>query len=105
LIGVYHLFTLSSGSYTSHEEPINGMAMRSIRVREETKVMLDDLKAHPADTYDSIICRLIDSVYDDEPLTREEIEGIKASEADIQAGRFRSLEEISRDLGDDLVVR
>ena len=81
------------------------MAMRSIRVREETKVMLDDLKAHPADTCDSIICRLIDSVYDDEPLTREEIEGIKASEADIQAGRFRSLEEISRDLGDDLVVR
>ncbi|MDG6250270.1 hypothetical protein [Methanocalculus sp.] len=62
MIGAYNLSPLSSGSYTSHEEPINGMAMRSIRVREETKVMPDDLKTHPADTYDSIICRLIDSV-------------------------------------------
>ena len=81
------------------------MSTTTVQLRSETKAKLDDLKLHPRETYDELIGRLADAAYDDEPLSDEEIEEIRSSEKDIQAGRVRSLREIMRDLGDDRAIR
>ena len=81
------------------------MAKTTVQLRPETKEKLDDLKLHPRETYDDLINRLADAAYDDEALSEEEIEDIRASEKDIKAGRVRSLREIMKDLGDDQVIR
>lgn len=81
------------------------MAKTTVQLRPETKEKLDDLKLHPRETYDDLINRLADAAYDDEALSDEEIEDIRASERDIKAGRVRSLREIMKDLGDDQVIR
>jgi len=81
------------------------MAMTSVQLRPETKGKLDDLKLHPRETYDELIDRLADAAYDDEPLSLQEIEDIRASEKDITAGRVRSLRDIMKDLGDDTAIR
>lgn len=81
------------------------MAMTSVQLRPETKGKLDDLKLHPRETYDELIDRLADAAYDDEPLSLEEIEDIRASENDITAGHVRSLRDIMKDLGDDKAIR
>ena len=81
------------------------MAMTTVQLRPETKGKLDDLKLHPRETYDELIDRLADAAYDDEPLSLQEIEDIRASENDIKAGRVRSLRDIMKDLGDDTAIR
>jgi predicted transcriptional regulator len=81
------------------------MAMTSVQLRPETKAKLDTLKLHPRETYDELIDRLADAAYDDEPLSEEELEDIRASEKDIDAGRVRSLRDIMKDLGDDQAIR
>jgi len=81
------------------------MSMTTVQLRPETKGKLDDLKLHPRETYDELIDRLADAAYDDEPLSPEEIEDIRASEKDIKAGRVRSLRDIMKDLGDDKAIR
>ncbi len=78
------------------------MATTTVQLRSETKAKLDDLKIPPRETYDELISRLADAAYDDEPLSKDEIEAIRRSEEDIRAGRVRSLREVMRDLGDDL---
>ncbi|PWR70267.1 hypothetical protein [Methanospirillum lacunae] len=79
------------------------MAMTTVQLRSETKEKLQALKLHPRETFDALIDRLVDAAYDDEPLTQDERDDIKASEADIQAGRVRNLRDIMKDLGDDQV--
>jgi hypothetical protein len=81
------------------------MQKTTVQLRPETKEKLDDLKLHPRETYDDLINRLADAAYDDESLSDEEIEDIRASEKDIKAGRVRSLRDIMKDLGDDQVIR
>jgi len=81
------------------------MAMTTVQLRSETKEKLNDLKLHPRETYDELIDRLANAAYDDEPLSDEEIEEIRESEKDIQAGRVRSLRDIMKDLGDDRAIR
>jgi hypothetical protein len=81
------------------------MTKTTVQLRPETKEKLDDLKLHPRETYDELINRLADAAYDDESLSDEEIEDIRASEKDISAGRVRSLRDIMKELGDDQVIR
>ena len=81
------------------------MVKTTVQLRPETKEKLDGLKLHPRETYDDLINRLADAAYDDESLSLEEIEDIRASEKDIKAGRVRSLRDIMKDLGDDQVIR
>jgi predicted transcriptional regulator len=76
------------------------MPSTTVQLRPETLARLDDLKLDPRETYDEVVNRLADAAYDDEPLSDEELEGIRASERDIEAGRVRILREIMRDLGD-----
>jgi hypothetical protein len=81
------------------------MAMTTVQLRPETKEKLDNLKLHPRETYDELIDRLADAAYDDESLSEEELEDIRLSEEDIQAGRVRSLRDIMKELGDDQAIR
>lgn len=76
----------------------------SVRMRTDTKALLDDLKLNPRETYDDVVRRLAEAAYDDEPLTPEEIEAMEEGIADLKAGRSRSLDEIMRELGDDKVM-
>lgn len=76
----------------------------TVRMRTDTKALLDDLKLNPRETYDDVVRRLAQSAYDDEPMTQEEIEAMEEGIADIKAGRVRPLREIMRELGDDKVI-
>jgi predicted transcriptional regulator len=77
----------------------------SVRMRADTKALLDDLKLNPRETYDDVVRRLAKSAFDDEPLTSEEIEAMEEGIADIRAGRTRSLREVMKDLGDDEAIK
>jgi len=77
----------------------------SVRMKSETKALLDDLKLYPRETYDDVVKRLAKAAYDDEPVTPDEIEAMEEGIADIKAGRVRSLREVMKDLGDDKVIR
>jgi hypothetical protein len=76
----------------------------TVRMRTDTKALLDDLKLSPRETYDDVVRRLAESAYDDEPMTKEEIEAMEEGIADIKAGRIRSLRDVMKDLGDDDVI-
>jgi hypothetical protein len=76
----------------------------TVRMRTDTKALLDDLKLSPRETYDDVVRRLAESAYDDEPLTPEEITAMEEGIADIKAGRTRSLRDVMKDLGDDEVI-
>ena len=43
----------------------------SVRMRTDTKALLDDLKLNPRETYDDVVRRLTEAAYDDEPLRRK----------------------------------
>ncbi|MFA4859189.1 hypothetical protein [Methanoregula sp.] len=74
-------------------------------MRSDTKAILDDLKINPRETYDDVVRRLAKSAYDDEPLTKEEIDAMEEGIADIKAGRTRSLRDVMKDLGDDEAIK
>ena len=76
----------------------------TVRMRTDTKALLDDLKLSPRETYDDVVRRLAESAYDDEPLTPEEIKAMEEGIADIKAGRVRPLRDVMKDLGDDEVI-
>jgi len=79
--------------------------MTTVQVRSETKEKLNGLKLHPRETYDELIDRLADAAYDDEPLSAEELDDIKASENDIKAGRVRNIRDIMKDIGEDKAIK
>lgn len=81
------------------------MTMTTVQVRSETKEKLNGLKLHPRETYDELIDRLADAAYDDEPLSAEELDDIKASENDIKAGRVRNIRDIMKDIGEDKAIK
>jgi hypothetical protein len=77
----------------------------TVRMRTDTKALLDDLKFNPRETYDDVVRRLAKAAYDDEPITPEEIEAMEEGIADIKAGRVRSLRAVMKDLGDDKAIK
>ena len=80
-------------------------AITTVRMRTDTKALLDDLKLNPRETYDDVVRRLAEAAYDDEPVTREEIEAMEEGIADIKAGRIRPLRDVIKDLGDDKTIK
>jgi len=77
----------------------------TVRMKAETKALLDDLKLFPRETYDDVVKRLAEAAYDDEPMTPEEIKAMEEGIADIKAGRVRSLRDVMKDLGDDKKIK
>lgn len=71
----------------------------SIRITQETRALLDDLKITPRETYDDVVKRLARMVMDDDPLGNDEIDDIKQSLDDIKAGRIQTLKEVRDELG------
>ncbi len=71
----------------------------TIRISHETKAILDALKLHPRESYDDLISRLATMAHDGDPLSAEEIEDMRASLADIEAGRVKTLEALRRERG------
>ncbi len=68
----------------------------TVRIRAETKALLDDLKLTPRETYDDVVRRLAEAAYDDEPMTPEDIEAMEDGIADLKAGRVYQKFRISR---------
>ncbi|OPX62654.1 MAG: hypothetical protein A4E34_02012 [Methanoregula sp. PtaU1.Bin006] len=75
------------------------MQSTTIRISHETKELLDGLKHHPRESYEEVIGRLATMARDDEPLSDEEIEDMKASLDDIRAGRVKTLRTVRTELG------
>jgi hypothetical protein len=74
-------------------------AKTTIRISYQTKEILDTLKHHPKESYEEVIERLATMAYDDEPLSDEEIEDMKASLEDIKAGWVKTLKAVRTELG------
>lgn len=70
-----------------------------IQLQPETKSRLDAWKIHPRESYDETLNRLLDIAFDPEPLSEETLQQIEEGIADIRAGRLRSLEDITQELG------
>ena len=75
------------------------MSSTTIRISHQTKELLDDLKLHPRESYEDVIGRLAAMAGDQEPLSDDEIEDMKASLDDIRAGRVKTLKTIRTELG------
>ena len=70
----------------------------TIQVSSEIKELLDQLKLHPGESYDSVIERLIETGVDEEPLPEETLRRIGEALEDLKAGRVYTTEEVKRKL-------
>lgn len=69
-----------------------------IRVQKDVKQKLDALKMHPRESYNDIICRIIDFC-ETEELTEEDIQDIEQSLEDLKAKKFKTIEQYAADEG------
>ena len=75
------------------------METTTIQLKKRTRVRLEKLKINPREPIDNVIERLLDMSIDEEPLSKEEIAGIKAGLKDIEEGRVHKAEDVYKDLG------
>jgi hypothetical protein len=59
----------------------------TIKVSTGVKGLLDTLKIHPRETYNDVIERLTRMALDPDPLTDDEVRGLKEAREDRRAGR------------------
>ncbi len=71
----------------------------TIQVTEKTKNVLDKMKLVPRETYEDVICRLIEISKEEEELSTETIQNIEKALEDVKKGRLYSTEEVKRELG------
>lgn len=69
-----------------------------IQLDKETVDKLKRLKEYNRQSYDEVINKHITDI-DEEPLTKEEIEGIKRSLENIKQGKVTPIEEVAKELG------
>ena len=74
-------------------------AQTTIQISKDTRKRLDELKLYEREPLDSVIERLTNMAVDDEPLSEEEIAGIRKGLRDIEAGRVHTLESVKKELG------
>jgi predicted transcriptional regulator len=72
--------------------------MASVHVTPDTRVRLDRLKAHPEETDDQLVSRLIDTYEEGYRLTREEVGEIREALRQIREGRFFAREQAKEEL-------
>lgn len=75
------------------------MDTTTVLLKKSTKKKLDALKLNPRESIDSVVDRLTKLAIDEEPLTKEEIKGIKQSLKDIEAGRVYKAKDVYKELG------
>ena len=69
----------------------------TIQVTEKTKKALDKMKLFPQETYEDVICRLIE-ISKEEELSTETIQNIEKAFKDVKKGRLYLTEEVKREL-------
>ena len=69
-----------------------------MQIKKDLKERLNSLRLYPNESYDSVIRRLSELAEDEEPLSREAIEGIEESLKDIKEGRIYTTEEVKKRL-------
>ena len=72
--------------------------MASVHVTPDTRFRLDRLKAHPEETDDQLINRLIDTYEEGYRLTKEEVEEIRDALRQIREGRFFTHGQVNEEL-------
>jgi predicted transcriptional regulator len=75
------------------------METTTIQIKRSLKKKLDELKAHPSESMNSVIGRLAELATDYDPLSKEEINDIEKSLDDIKKGKVYSLGEVKKHLG------
>ncbi|MCL4381443.1 hypothetical protein M1614_00490 [Candidatus Marsarchaeota archaeon] len=75
------------------------METTTVLLKKSTKKKIEELKLNPRESINSVIERLIDMATDSQPLSKEEINGIKRSLKDIEAGRVRKMGDVAREMG------
>jgi len=75
------------------------METTTVLLRKSTKKRLDELKTNPRESMDSVIERLAKIAVDSEPLSKEEIAGIRKSLKDIEAGRVHKMKDVAKGMG------
>lgn len=71
----------------------------TIQVTEETKEALERMKLFPRETYEDVICRLIEISKEEEELSTETIQNIEKALEDVKKGRLHTTEEVKKELG------
>lgn len=70
----------------------------TIQVKKDLKDRLNALRLYPNESYDSVIRRLSELAEDEEPLSKETIQGIEESLKDIREGKVYTTEEVKKRL-------
>lgn len=77
-----------------------GLTMSTtIQLQPETRSRLDSLKIHPLESYDEMLNRIMDVLFDPEQLSEETLQRIEEGLADMRAGRSRPFEDYVRERG------
>ncbi|NLZ30007.1 MAG: hypothetical protein GX885_04590 [Methanomicrobiales archaeon] len=77
--------------------------MTSVTVRIDSRLRdrLNALKAHPRESYNEVIGRLVDMAVDAEPLSEETLQDLERSIEDLRAGRIYALDEVVAELKEE----
>jgi predicted transcriptional regulator len=75
------------------------MPTATVQLQPDVKKRLDEMKLHPRESYNAVIARLLDSCYDEEPLSEEDIRDIEQSLEEIRRGEVYALEDMKKELG------
>jgi predicted CopG family antitoxin len=69
----------------------------TIKVRDKTRIKLENLKLHSKETYNDVIERLMRT--QDDELDLQTIKNLKKSLADIEKSKIYSLKQVEKELG------
>ena len=74
-------------------------SITTVQVKTSTKRKLESLKITKGESMDSVIERLTMLAIDEEPLSKEEIKGIRQSLKEIEQGKIRPASAVFKKLG------
>ena len=74
-------------------------AASSIHIREDLKCQLNSLKRHPKESYNDVIERRVNLAVDNEPLSKEAIQGLEESIQEVRQGKLIPEKEIMKKYG------
>jgi predicted transcriptional regulator len=75
------------------------METTTVLLKKSLKRRLEALKTNPRESINSVVERLANMATDNEPLSRDEIEGIRRSLKDIEAGRIYKMKDVAKEMG------
>ena len=70
----------------------------TVQISREVKEMLDELKLHIREPYDSVIRRLVETRIDYEPLSEGSLKRVEEALKEVKAGKVYVTEDVKREL-------